>query len=140
MILGIRQSAPVVIVYALLLTVGLLAKGHLTPVIVSGASMRPALLPGDIVVVASRPAPRVGDIALIRSGRSLVLHRVTLVRGDGSVLTRGDANPIGDLNPTPKGRVQGRVAAVVPAGRLLERWRSIVGWDTLPAQTHTALR
>jgi len=107
----IRRAAPVLIAYSLLLSAGLFARGYVVPVVVSGGSMRPALVPGDIVLVLPRTAPAVGDIALIHSGQSLVLHRVTRTLRDGSLETRGDANPIGDLRPASPRDIRGRVAA-----------------------------
>jgi len=132
--------APVVIAYLALVSAGLLLRGHVVPIVVSGASMRPALIPGDVVLVAPRRSPHAGDIALVHSGQSLVLHRVTRVLRDGSVLTRGDANPVGDFTPTRRENVRGCVVRVLPAGVLLDRWRRRTACDTLPAQTHTARR
>ena len=67
---------------------------------------------------------KTGDIALIREdGHSAVLHRVVAVRRNGTVRTRGDANPIGDFEPVPVRCITGRVIGVVPVGGLVERWR-----------------
>ena len=47
------------------------------------------------------------------------MHRVVAVTRDGLLVTRGDANPIADLEPTSDGRAcADRVVAVVlPTGR-----------------------
>lgn len=94
------------------------------PVRVSGGSMRPALHAGDLVLVARDREVGRGDVALLRpQGRGPVLHRVTTVLTDGSVLTKGDANGVADTLPTDRSRIGGKVVAVVPVGRWLERWR-----------------
>jgi len=125
-------------VYGALIGLGLAALNWFTVVRVAGGSMLPALSPGDVVMVARRQPVVAGDIALLRSGRSLVLHRVTGVLGDGSIETRGDANPVADFSPTPAHRVRGRVVSVLPAGKALARWRAGGAYDTLPAQPDTA--
>ena len=140
MLRRLGSVAPVLVAYLLIVSTGLLLRSHVVPVVVSGGSMRPALVPGDVVLVAQRRTPVAGDIALIHSGQSLVLHRVTRVLRDGSLMTRGDANPVGDFTPTQRENVRGRVVCVMRAGALLERWRRRVACDTLPAQTHTARR
>lgn len=94
------------------------------PVRVSGGSMQPALYAGDLALVARAGGVDAGDIALLKpSGRGPVLHRVTRVLPDGSVVTRGDANASMDVLPTSEQQVTGRVVAVVPVGRWLKRWR-----------------
>jgi signal peptidase I len=123
--------------YGLLVAVGLACVNWLVVVRVAGGSMVPALLPGDIAVV-TKAQPRAGDIALLRSGSSLVLHRVARVLGDGSVSTRGDANPIADFSPTPRAAIRGRVALVLPFGATLARWRGGDACAKLPAQPHSS--
>jgi len=94
------------------------------PVRVSGGSMYPALRDGDVVFVSSKREPVAGDIALLHApGHGPVLHRVVERRGDGTLLTKGDANRLPDFAPTPKTAVQGTVVRVLPAGALLERVR-----------------
>lgn len=90
---------------------------------VAGASMRPTLLHGDLTVVEKHATPRAGDIVLLQEpGRSPVLHRA-LRRTGGGWITKGDANPVADWAIAPGSWLQGRVVAVIPAGRMLERWR-----------------
>ena len=52
---------------------------------VDGSSMRPALSPGDIVIVRER-MPSAGDIALGRRGGSEIIKRVSRIEGDGYYL------------------------------------------------------
>ena len=138
--LSVRSTVPVLAAYGLLLAVGLVAMNRFSLIKVAGGSMAPALLPGDIVVVAKSELPAKGDIALMRSGRSIVLHRVTRVQGDGSIRTRGDANPIADFSATPTSALRGKVVAVLPLGTAFARWRRNRAYDTLPAQPHSARR
>lgn len=106
------------------------------PVTVSGGSMAPTLHPGDIALVRRGVRASQGDVALIReSGHSAVLHRVVAVRSDGSLRTRGDANPIADFEPVASRCVAGRVMAVIPAGSLMRRWRGGLRSAKLPAQS-----
>jgi signal peptidase I len=136
----LRAVAPYLAVYALLLGVGLGIATRFTVVTVAGGSMEPALRPGDLVVVARRERPAVGEIVLMHAGRSLVLHRVTRVDRDGSVRTRGDANPISDLSATRARDLKGTARVVIPIGTLIARWRQGGAYATLPAQTHSTRR
>lgn len=110
------------LVAAVLLVGSALAAGHwYEPVRVEGGSMRPALVHGDIAVVARRTDPCVGQIALVRSGSGMMLHRVRRIEADGGLATRGDANPIDDLQVTAAADVKGTVVGVVPVGAWIER-------------------
>jgi signal peptidase I len=103
--------------------------------------MRPALAPGDLVLVARRGQASVGAIALLDSPRhGHVLHRVVAVRPDGWVRTRGDANAVDDLDALPPTAVVGPVVTVVPLGRALDRWRAIAACVTIAAQQNISKR
>lgn len=110
------------------------------PVTVAGSSMHPTLHPGDLVLARRWVSARRGDVVLIRrSSGACFIHRVT--KADPSaVWTKGDSNPIEDLEPSPRGSVMGRVDMVVPTGRLIERWRRSRGSDTLSPQSESARR
>jgi signal peptidase I len=113
-------------VVALAVVVGVLAAtlSAWEPVRVGGRSMSPALRPGDLAIVARGAIPHEGDIVLIRApGHGPVLHRVVAVGRGGSVTTRGDANPVDDRESVSSGDLAGVVVRVVPAGKLLRRWR-----------------
>ena len=114
---------------------------HWLPMSVAGGSMSPALVPGDLVVVARTGRAAVGTIALfysVRHGR--VLHRVVSRAADGSIRTRGDANPVEDLDASPATAVVGPVVVVAPLGRTLERWRAVAACVTMAAQQNNAKR
>jgi len=136
----LRAIVPALVVYAVLLGVGLGLSARFAVVRVSGGSMAPTLHPGDVVVVARKDRPIAGDVVLMHAGESLVLHRVMRVDADGSVHTKGDANPIEDFSATDADDLRGRVCAVVELGALLERWRRHDTYATLPAQTHSTRR
>ena len=103
--------------------------------------MIPALAPGDLVVVARTGSACVGAIVLFDSPRhGRVLHRVVSRSADGSVRTRGDANPVEDLDATPATGVVGPVVSVVPVGRTLARWRAVAACVTIAAQQNNAKR
>jgi signal peptidase I len=94
------------------------------PVRVAGKSMSPALHPGDLAIVRKDARPRDGNIVLVRAaGHGAVLHRVVAVGSDGSLTTRGDANPVDDRERVSADEVSGVVVRVVPAANLLRRWR-----------------
>lgn len=130
----LRLAAPMLSAYALIGLAGALLLQGYAVVRVSGGSMKPALVPGDVVVVARTTQVRRGDIALLKPGAGMVLHRVVRVEPAGRVWARGDANPIADLNPVAKGDVIGRAVRVLPVGGIVERWRGKDGYVTLPTQ------
>jgi signal peptidase I len=94
------------------------------PIRVSGMSMSPALLPGDLAIVRRGAHPQEGSIALVRAdGHAAVLHRVVAIGDDGIITTRGDANRVDDREPAAAREIAGVVVRVVPAGVWLRRWR-----------------
>ena len=92
------------------------------PVVVMTGSMLPAISPGDVVLVAPGQVPESGRIVLVRdpqvpTGR--VAHRVVAVAANGTLTTKGDANPAADSVHHPASDVIGVARLVVPrAGRL----------------------
>jgi signal peptidase len=103
-------------------SLGPVAVGWRPAVVVTG-SMEPTISPGDVVVVdPDAGRPRAGQIVLVRdpampSGR--VAHRVVVVKGNGNLVTKGDANPTADGGERRAEDVVGSVRLVVPgAGRL----------------------
>ncbi|MBI4939706.1 signal peptidase I [Kineosporia sp. A_224] len=103
-------------------SLGPLVVGWRPAVVVTG-SMLPTIRPGDVVVVdPGATGLHRGEIVLVRdasqpSGR--VAHRVVEVKGNGDLVTKGDANPTADRAPRHPADVVGRVRLVVPAaGRL----------------------
>jgi hypothetical protein len=78
----------------------------------TGASMLPALWPGDLMTVQSAGIADIGlgEIVLFRLNRSLCLHRVVQNTG-GSLITRGDSVPDPDP-PVQPSAILGRLVAV----------------------------
>jgi signal peptidase I len=89
---------------------------------VSGGSMEPVLHAGDIVIYRlGARGVMVGDLVVFAhpewSGG--VVHRVTSIDSDGSLVTRGDANPTDDSDAVTRDRVRGVAVAVVPSGKVV---------------------
>lgn len=90
-----------------------LAKGGRFRFRVTGTSMQPGLVSGDLVVLASidRQGLAPGDVVLIRGPRP-VLHRLVRIDEEtGQVISRGDAAQVDDP-PAALADLVGRVIAV----------------------------
>ena len=115
-----------------------------TPVRVAGGSMAPALharVTSSSWRCAHRPSA--GSIALLRSPatRARAAPGDRRREADGSVRTRGDANPIADFDRDAGDSGRGRGgAASCRSGRLLERWRGSAACATLSAQSNSTRR
>ena len=129
------RVAGTVLLIVVILGLGWAGLRYWRPLRVAGGSMRPALFPGDLVIVDIGSRAGRDQIALLRSPRhGLVLHRVLSSDSRGTVTTRGDANPIADFDSLPASAVVGPVVLVVPVGGLLERWRGSGSCATITAQ------
>lgn len=132
-----QAAAPYVLVAAILA----ILLWRYEPITVAGGSMSPALHHGDLAIVRRRASVTPGDIALLRqAGHTAVLHRVTRREKDGSLVTRGDANPIDDFETAAPAEVAGVVVSVLPFGDAILRWRGTGESDTLSAQSDTRRR
>lgn len=104
--------------------------------VVGGSSMEPALVRGDVCLVARRLEPDRGDVILYTlPGRGPVLHRVERELARGLFRTRGDSNARVDRDPVPAACVQGRVVGVLPLGRALRGWWQATRSATLLTQS-----
>jgi len=92
---------------------------------VSGASMIPALWPGDVVTVRQCAIAEFepGEIAVFRQDEKLVIHRIERVSGD-RLITRGDARPRFD-SPVQPSEIVGRVVSIARGGRSVDPGRSL---------------
>lgn len=121
---ALRRGAPT----ALALAMAAFALTHRV-MLVGGGSMAPALEAGDLAIVRRGAQVRTGDVVLFsRGGYGRVLHRVIALHVDGTVATRGDANPTADREPVPRSDVEGRVVGVVSVARAGRSVSSAVGW------------
>jgi signal peptidase len=91
------------------------------PLVVTGASMMPAVNQGDALVVRKAAAEmiQVGDIITFQNFGRLnpTTHRVTSIRdvaGEIWYQTKGDHNDAPDQDLTPYGAVLGKVRLVLP--------------------------
>lgn len=93
---------------------------------VTGASMLPAIWPGDVVTVRScEPAElRPGEVVSFWRGEFLVSHRIQSLLGGGVVITRGDSARHCDppLNPAD---ILGCVVAIERTGRRVSPVQSV---------------
>jgi signal peptidase len=98
---------------------------------VAGASMVPALWPGDLVTVRRCETSELqsGSIIVFRQNQRLVVHRL-MHWEDGCVVARGDAQFCLD-RPAPASDVIGRVESILRDGRWvtprLSLWQSMTG-------------
>ena len=94
-------------------------------VLITGGSMEPSLSRGDVVIYRRAPSARAnrGDMVVFacRSWPRSAVHRVRAVSGDGTLTTRGDANPIDDFTPVKPSAVRGVVIARIPVGESASR-------------------
>ncbi|HMH12541.1 MAG TPA: S26 family signal peptidase [Edaphobacter sp.] len=84
---------------------------------VSGASMIPAVWPGDVITVRRRDFAELqpGQIVLYRQEEKLVAHRIACVRGD-RLTTRGDSLCYDDP-PIRESDIVGQVVCLLRNGR-----------------------
>jgi signal peptidase len=95
------------------------------PYVVSGFSMKPTFVAGDVVIITRiDPAEvQVGDVIQFHRANSYIVHRVIEIQEENGrrvFITQGDNNNVRDDPVTPE-QVQGRVVLVIPK----------VGWPTL---------
>lgn len=112
---------------------------------VAGASMLPAIWPGDILEVHRVEAAdlSLGDIVVFARENRLVVHRVLQVNREQDavvVITRGDRSPRAD-EPVPADEVLGRVRTIQRGRRnitpQLTLWTQIASWILLRSELCT---
>jgi nickel-type superoxide dismutase maturation protease len=100
-----------------------MAHAPLRLVVVAGDSMRPALEPGDRLLVL-RLSPRVGDVVALRHPTDdlVVVKRVAAIGDDGVTVVGDNAGRSTDsraFGPVPKALILGRaVYRYAPSGRV----------------------
>jgi signal peptidase I len=99
-------------------------------VVIAGGSMAPTLAPGDVLVFRRPPVDvATHDVVLLRrpDWQRGVVHRIVSVTATGGLVTKGDANPVADLDPVPYEAVRGRGVVILPLGRLAQRLAGLTG-------------
>jgi signal peptidase I len=88
-----------------------------TPAVVVSGSMMPSIRPGDVVFYQRGKDVRPNRILLAdepgHPGR-LLSHRVVEINSDGTIVTKGDANPTVDSTAIAPSAVHGQARLVVP--------------------------
>jgi signal peptidase I len=120
--------------------------GHTSYISVSGKSMEPTYVTGDLVIVRKHSSYRPGDIVAFKAQGGIVIHRI--VEGDGrsGYVTQGDNNSWRDpWNPTDR-EVVGTAWFRLPGA---SRWllvltqpivlaivvTAMIAWSVLPSRT-----
>lgn len=89
-----------------------------TPMLAVGSgSMEPTLPTHSRIIIHEQSAYKVGDIITFHTdGNEVVTHRLVKYANDGSLVTKGDANPTPDAwdNPVTKSDVMGKVIFMTP--------------------------
>jgi signal peptidase I len=99
---------------------------------VTGASMVPALWPGDFITVRSfEPSQlRPDSIIVFRQKERLIVHRL-MHRSGVNLITRGDARPLLDA-PVSVDEVIGQVESISrngrPVGFYRPLWHRVIAW------------
>ncbi|WP_066953448.1 signal peptidase I [Streptomyces lushanensis] len=99
--------------------------------VVQSGSMRPALMPGDVVLYQPPPpdrTPAVGQIVLGQDPtrpHRLLTHRVHQVLSNNDLITKGDANSSADSTPMRRSALKGVAQLRVPwIGLPVQLWRA----------------
>ncbi len=85
------------VVLAVFVAYGLVNNRWYHVLVVEGGSMYPTITAGDLIVITPPPAQiEPGMILTMEVDNSVVTHRVEKVNPDGTFVTKGDANSVGD--------------------------------------------
>jgi signal peptidase len=120
------RSAVAVVLMLVFWTLAPMVLGWQSYVIMSG-SMAPRLFPGDVVLSQPVVADQVtlGQVVLVENpvqGGTKLVHRAVGRHPDGSLVTRGDANPTADSTAVPARLVRGLPRLRVPYVGLPAVW------------------
>lgn len=117
----------------LALIVGAILFTGLSASVVKTGSMRPTYQPGDLVITVNKDivTPKVGSVVVatpVVAGQEFppIAHRVTEVRADGTIKTKGDYNPEPDAWTDQPDEVDKTVIAHLPMGFALDAVKSPV--------------
>lgn len=98
-------------------------------VVLSG-SMSPSLRVGDVVVATPATAADLtpGRIGVFAEHGRIIVHRVQRDLPDGSLITKGDANPAADSTPVLASAVRGEARLRLPLIALPAYWWKTRAW------------
>jgi signal peptidase len=96
--------------------------GGQTYLIVSGHSMEPTLLTGDLTILERHAAYRKGDIVAYRADGGVIIHRIVGGSAARGYVVQGDNRDAPDHWRPRVGDVLGMVAVKVPKAGLLVAW------------------
>jgi signal peptidase I len=123
--------------FQLELAAAMLRSGNTIRLCALGASMLPALWPGDLVTIVPVPcsAVRLGEIVLCVRNQRFCIHRLMqagTTSGTADWITRGDAMPVPDP-AVPAEAILGRVCTITRGGRTMAPHQSasfdrVFGW------------
>lgn len=88
-----------------------------SPMVVTSESMRPALSPGDVIMIGPQPSRGIGAgtiVSFVDSDGLSVTHRVVDIDENGGLITKGDASSSADRRPVQEADVAGVGRFVVP--------------------------
>lgn len=86
----------------------------MTPLIILSGSMKPTIMPGDVVIIREQAPSRyeLGDVATYQAGDRTYTHRIVGEAG-GSFILKGDSNNVADDTVTAD-RFIGKVVLRIP--------------------------
>lgn len=85
------------------------------PMVVMSGSMSPLIRTGDVVMIDPEFAsPHEGSVVAFNSAHDVMIHRIVSARPDGTLISKGDANPRPDSSPVAAQDVIGPGRLLVP--------------------------
>lgn len=137
----IVSMVPVAAVLALAMATTLAYAVGWSPKIVTSGSMAPWMQPGDILLASPAEPASLGDgdvvvFAAPDAPGGQITHRLRDQRGDGSWITKGDANSRPDAQAVPPGEITGVVRLIIPRVGLPSLW--IRNGEVVPLALWTA--
>lgn len=98
------------------------------PVTIQSNSMSPAINVGSLCFIHSQDDYRLNDVITFNIEGTYVTHRIACDNGDGTYVTKGDANSSVDSFILPKENIKGKVALSLPwLGYVVAMLSTLVG-------------
>ena len=132
------QGKPVLLIfYCIILGMGIIASGMVSVFVVSGESMNPSIVNGDLLIVLCLPSQKLEscDIIAFRPHHgeewqgAPIAHRIVAIDDVGHITTKGDNVKFADPYEIYPSDVIGRVVLVLPgAGAVMRVATSVYGY------------